>query len=132
MKNIIMSIYLFILSMQDIYQQKISLYLLLPAITCGGIFSLVQHRGWWVFLDILPGAALCVTALAVPKALGLGDGIVGMVYGLFYGGYRTCLCFMLAFALAAVIGVVCCIGKKRRKIQIPFVPFILVIHVVMQ
>lgn len=132
MKDILICGYLLVLSIQDMYQQKISLYLLLLAIAGGGVYGLVQQRGWWIFLDILPGAALCMIAFAAPKTLGMGDGMVGMLYGLFYGGYHASLCLMLAFVLAAVVGVVWCIGKGRRKMQLPFIPFISFVHVVMQ
>ena len=129
MKNILMFGYLVCLSVQDIYQKKISLWLLLLAIVSGVGYAFIQQRGWGIFLDVLPGGILCLIALAAPKTVGIGDGLVGIIYGLFYGGLSTCICFMMTFILVAVVGVIWCIGKRGKKLQIPFLPFLTVIYV---
>lgn len=132
MKGIVILGYLLVLSVQDIYQQKVSLWLLLLAIIGSGGYAITQQRGWNMFLDVLPGILLCVLAFLAPKALGIGDGVVGIIYGLFYGGLRTCVCYMLAFLFITIAGVVWCIGKAGKTLRIPFIPFFTVAHVVMQ
>lgn len=120
--------YLTILSFQDICQKKVSVWLLVIAVVSSSIYALVYQGNWRVFLDILPGSILCLIAMSVPKSLGMGDGIVGIIYGLVYGWLSTCICLSLAFVLAAVAGVIVCIGRIRKRIQIPFIPFFALVH----
>lgn len=132
MKDIILSVYLVVLSIQDVYYKKIPVWLLLLAVAGGGSYCLLQQRGWKFCLDILPGALLCMISLFVPKALGIGDGLVGVIYGLFYGGLNACKSLMLAFVFVTVVGVIWCTGKKAKKVQIPFIPFLTTVHMIMQ
>ena len=132
MKGILIFGYLLVLSVQDIYHQKVSLWLLLLAIAGGGSYAIVGQRGWSIFVDILPGILLCALAFAIPKALGVADGMVGLIYGLFYGGIMACICYMLAFVLVIVVGVIWSIGKAGKMLRIPFIPFFTTVHVVMQ
>ena len=129
MKNILLSGYLMVLSFQDIKQKKVSLWLLVVSIIGGVCYAFVQQRGWSVWGDVLPGILLCTLAFLVPKVLGIGDGMVGVIYGLFYGWRCTCICLMLAFGLTVIVGVILCIGRSGRRIQIPFIPFLMVVHV---
>ena len=129
MKNVLLSGYLMVLSFQDIKQKKVSLWLLLAAMIGGVCYVIVQQRGWRILGDVLPGILLCMMTFLAPKALGIGDGIVGVIYGLFYGWRRTCICLMLAFGLTVIVGVILCIGKSGKRIQIPFIPFLMAVHV---
>lgn len=132
MKSLLMSAYLIILSLQDIGQKKVSLWLLILAIVGGSSYALIFQRGWNIFLDILPGAVLCLIAFFIPKSLGMGDGMVGLIYGLVYGWLDTCMCLSLAFTLAAAAGGIMCVGRSAKRIRIPFIPFFTIIHVGMQ
>lgn len=129
MKDVLLSGYLAVLSFQDIKQKKVSLWLLLAGVIGGVCYAIVQQRGFRVLGDILPGTLMCMMILLAPKALGIGDGIVGVIYGLFYGWRSTCVCLMLAFGLTVIVGVTLCIGRSGRRIQIPFIPFLMAVHV---
>ena len=129
MKNVLLSGYLMVLSFQDIKQKRVSLWLLLVAMIGGVFYAIAQQKEWSVFGDILPGVLLCTMTFFAPKALGIGDGMVGVIYGLFYGWRSTCICLMLAFGLTVIVGVILCIGKSGRRIQIPFIPFLMAVHV---
>lgn len=129
MKNILLSGYLMVLSFQDIKQKKVSLWLLVATIIGGVCYAFVQQRGWSIWGDVLPGILLCTLAFLVPRALGIGDGMVGVIYGLFYGWRTTCICLMLAFNLTVIVGVLLCIGKSGKRVQVPFIPFLMAVHV---
>ncbi len=129
MKNALLCGYLAVLSFQDIKQKKVSLWLLLAAIIGGVCYAIVQQKGFHILGDILPGILMCMITFLAPKALGIGDGIVGVIYGLFYGWRSTCICLMLAFGLTVIVGVTLCIGRSGRRVQIPFIPFLMAVHV---
>lgn len=126
--NVISIIYLSILSYQDIRHQKLSMWLLSGAVVPGLVYGAVHH-GWSSFCDFLPGMGMCILALLFPNAIGIGDGILVIAYGFFFGWLQACLCLLVALILTAVTGVILCIKKRERGLCLPFVPFVTLAHI---
>lgn len=121
--------YLIVLSLEDIQKKKVSTWLLVTATIAGFAYALINQRGWSSLVDILPGVILCLMAIVLPDSLGIGDGLLGIIYGLVYGWLKTCLWLMFGFVLAAVAGVLMCIRNKDKRVCIPFIPFLTIVHV---
>ena len=124
-----MGVYLVILSLQDIRHKKISLWLVVLTIGLGVVYALLNGQGVHIIWDVIPGGIVWILALLIPDVMGLGDGLVAIVYGLFFGWRSTCIWLMFAFALSAVVGLGICVFRRKSKIQIPFIPFLTVVHV---
>ena len=117
------------LSLEDIRKKRVSVWLLAVAIIAGFVYALIKQRGWSILADVMPGLILCLIAIAFPDLLGVGDGLIGIAYGLVYGWLKTCLWLMFVFTLAAVTGMLICIRSKGKRIRIPFIPFLTIVHV---
>ena len=124
-----MGIYLAILSIQDIRHKKIWLWMIVVIIGAGGIYAWLNGHGVQILWDVIPGGLFCILALWIPDVMGLGDGLVAIIYGLFFGWKSTCIWLMFAFALSAVVGMGICVFQHKSKIQIPFIPFLTIVHV---
>ena len=78
------------------------------------------------------GAAVMAMSWASRGSIGMGDGILLMVTGVYLGGAANLELFLIGLlfsALWAMVLVVFC--KKKGKEQIAFVPFLLVSYVTM-
>jgi leader peptidase (prepilin peptidase)/N-methyltransferase len=77
-------------------------------------------------LAVLPGAGCILLSFLTREALGYGDGIVIMVYGLGMGFTCTVEWLLLGFFLSAIWAVYLCVFQKAdRKKEFPFLPFLL-------
>lgn len=93
-----------------------------------GVFYLFLHRQRLpLFLaGVLPGLLLLCIGKVSGGALGLGDGLIVLVAGLYMGIWKTLEFITVAVLLAAVWAGILMFGKKRGgKASFPFVPFLL-------
>lgn len=139
MKKIALLLYLIILALFDLREQKVPLILL----TGGGaaawgihICMLLQNPAKWswlvlsILLGILPGLLLLAVARLTGKA-GYGDGLALLNVGLLTD-YKTCLlmlCFsMLSMSLLSV-GMLS-VKRVRRETRLPYLPFLAGVYAV--
>ncbi len=98
-----------------------------------GVFYLFLHRQRMpLFLaGVLPGLLLLCIGKVSGGALGLGDGLIVLVAGLYMGIWKTLEFITVAVLLAAVWAGILMFGKKRGgKASFPFVPFLLAAYAV--
>ena len=120
--------FLIVLSVQDIRYKKISFVGVMVSILLGIAYSLQNRRGIVALCDVLPGSGLCMIAALTSGAIGVGDGLVAIFYGLVFGWRQTCIWLLLAFLLASFAGIFMCMRGKRCRLQIPFIPFLTIVH----
>lgn len=78
------------------------------------------------------GGVVCLAALVSKESIGMGDGILLCVTGLYLGGWRNLLLFFLASVFASAAAVVMLVVKKGdRKSRLPFVPCLLAADVIL-
>lgn len=84
---------------------------------------------WLQFLGILVGIGVILTSICTKQAIGLGDGLVLVVIGLFMGLWKTLMILFIAGILVAIIGGLMIVLKKGNlKTSLPFIPFLLVAY----
>lgn len=81
---------------------------------------------WWQFLGAIVGIGMILISVCTKQAIGLGDGLVLLVVGIFIGLWKTLMILFLAGILVAVVGIVMMVQKKGNlKTSLPFIPFLL-------
>lgn len=112
-------------SLEDIRDQKIRLTYPVIWACAGGALHMMRGQLLPVFIGCLPGLALLGISWVTRGAVGMGDGVIVAVMGIFAGFWGSLLSLFWALAAAAVIGCgMMAAGKWGRKKQIPFVPFL--------
>lgn len=116
---------------RDWKEQSICLYVPMVA----GIMGVLLH----VFCqehslaDILMGAGVGLVMLFVAwlgkESIGMGDGAMLMVSGVFLGFWRNIELLLTAFFLAAIAALFLLVVKRKGKgYRMPFLPFLLVAY----
>ncbi len=119
-------IFLLILSICDLREKSLPVWLLLAGAVVIGSFSLWENGLAETALGCIPGIALLFISLALPHCLGTGDGLVVMTVGAAWGLYACCRWLLLGFTLAAAVGLWKMLIRKRSgKEQIALLPFLL-------
>ena len=72
---------------------------------------------------LVPGALVVVLAFVTKESIGMGDGLMLCVLGMFCGWRRCLTVFGLALLLSAVLAIVLLVCRRAgRKTEIPFLP----------
>ncbi len=122
------------LAITDYKSKKIPLWPIV-AVLCIGILNLfLQYGRDWK--SILGGAGmgvtLCIFSKTTGNRIGMGDGLVITVIGMFMGVKLTFICMSIAFFLASFAALfLVCIKKAERKYKMPFIPWIFVAYTMM-
>lgn len=122
------------LAITDYKSRKIPLWPIALVLGIGILNLHLQHyRGW---VSILEGAGagvtLCILSKATGNGIGLGDGLVIAVIGIFMGARLTFFCMSVAFFLASLAALfLLCRRKGGRNYRIPFIPYIFAAYVIM-
>lgn len=121
--------YLCLLSIVDIKYKKLPLWSLMLGVLGSMIYSVETFGIATMFFLMLPGIFLSIVAIVLPQSIGIGDGIIAVMYGMVYGWRKLSIWLMLAFGLAAITGVCYHLFSSKRKSMMPFVPFLGVVHI---
>ena len=72
---------------------------------------------------LVPGALVVVLAFVTKESIGMGDGLMLCVLGMFCGWRRCLAVFGLALVLSAALAIVLLVCRRAgRKTEIPFLP----------
>lgn len=132
MEQICMFSFLGVNSYLDIRKTRISLGITAIYGVIGSIYILLnREQAGILVLGMIPGLILLGIGKISGEALGMGDGVVVLVSGIYLGIWRTLEFVALAFLLAAVWAGFLMVGKKKgRHTCFPFVPFLFLSYVV--
>jgi len=81
-------------------------------------------------LGVLIGLLLVLVSIMTKGELGMGDGILICITGLYIGFSRNILLVMGALIMSAVFSMVLLAVRKNMKQEYPFVPFLLMSYVI--
>lgn len=121
--------YLTLIGISDIKYKKIPLYVLLLGIFGGLLYGVFYFGIRDTCLAVIPGVLLSIIAWLFPHSLGVGDGMVAVLYGMIYGWEKVCICLLFAFCIASVTGVFYSIFCQKRQMVLPFIPFVGLVHI---
>ena len=134
MQSVVLLILLSICAVEDLKQKEVTVtYILLFGII--GVFLHLFYPGCSVYSmlwGLLLGIAVMAMSVLTHGEIGLGDGILLTVTGVYLGGYQTLELFLIGICLAGVwsLGVIL-LKKKKRKDKIAFMPFLLMAYAFM-
>lgn len=134
MQNAILLILLFICAMEDLKRKEVTvMYILLF-----GIIGVVLHLFYpncsiySILWGLLLGISIMAVSLFSRGNIGMGDGILLTVTGVYLGGYKNLELFLTGLFLAGIwsLGLLM-LKKKKRKEKIAFMPFLLIAYAFM-
>lgn len=128
MVNYIMLGMLGFYAVEDIKKKKITVcYLLIFALV--GIFTNLYYKNMSMLSiagGIILGAGVLALSFITRGSVGTGDGMILVVTGLYLGAGKNFELFMTSLIYGAVFSLgLLVVGRKKRKYEIPFVPFLL-------
>ena len=115
----------------DVRRQKISAYYLMAALSGCFLFVLwriysAQETPSDLFLSVMPGVFLLLTAGIAPGRIGAGDGVVFLVIGLMVGCRNAFVILFLALLFTAGYGGYLLVRRKADRGQtVAWMPFVL-------
>lgn len=121
-------------SLEDVKQKKLTvMYILMFGV--GGIFLHLMAPVcsiYSILWGMLLGLGLILVSLVTRGSVGVGDGILLAVTGVYLGGSKNLELFMMGLLLAALwsLGLLV-VKKKKGKEEIAFVPFLLISYFLM-
>lgn len=125
--EILVLLFLGINTILDFKYKKIPWVLSICFIVIGiGSVLISSPINWWQFLGAIVGMGMILISVCTKQAIGLGDGLVLLVVGIFIGLWKTLMILFLAGILVAVVGIIMMVQKKGNlKTSLPFIPFLL-------
>lgn len=132
MESICILSFLGINSYLDLRKGQISLCLTAFYAVLGILYIVLNRQQRLILLvGAVPGLLLLSAGKLSNGAVGMGDGLVVLVCGLYIGIWKVLEVVTLALLLAAVwAGFLMVFKKKGRKASFPFVPFLLAAYAV--
>lgn len=91
--------------------------------------STLFQTGFWI--PYLPGLFLLLVGWATKEQIGYGDGMVVLLMGFYFDVLQLSLAVSAGFFLAAGFGFLSQLIKRKIKMEIPYLPFLLMGTVVM-
>lgn len=114
----------------DVKTRKIPTWLLLGGLAALLIEGLLQNAfsPGTTLAGVLVGAGLLLLSHLTRGKIGEADGVVFLWTGLVLGGLGNLWLLFLSLLLAGITGGVWQFFKKRRHLEIPWIPFILLAY----
>lgn len=121
-------------SIYDFVKKKIPIIIIASAGGLGFLAAILQSQDLKkTIISILPGLGLLFIAFITKESVGYGDGLIILVLGILEGARACLINVCIALFLVSISGVVLLICKKGSlKTEIPFVPFLLVSHILVR
>ena len=125
--NTILLILFLITSWSDYKEKEISITVLSIFAFLGIICNLIFHHISLTSLlcGVLIGLFCLLVSLSTNEALGMGDGYLFMVSGIYLGGIENIKLLLFSLMFSSCFSVFYTLYCKDIKRRIPFVPFIL-------
>lgn len=134
MQKIILLGLLGICSLEDVKHKQLRVIYILMF----GIGGVVLHLFvpicsiYSILCGMLLGVLMLLISAVTRGSVGMGDGVLLVVTGVYLGGYQNLVLLMTGLLLSALwsLGLLA-LKKKKRKDEIAFVPFLLLSYFVM-
>lgn len=125
-------LYLGILSVLDIRTRKIPRWLLILGMSGTILLKSISKNSSIVLVvsGVAIGFLFCMISKVSKETLGMGDSYLITILGAFVGGWNLLYILAYAFLFSACYSVIVLLFHRfNRKIQIPFIPFLMVAYI---
>lgn len=134
MQSVLLLILLVVCAVEDLKRKEVTVTYILVF----GIIGVLLHlfypncSVYSMLWGLLLGIAVMTVSVLSGGSIGMGDGILMTVTGVYLGGYQNLELFFIGVFLAGIwsLGLLV-FKKKKRKEKIAFMPFLLVAYVFM-
>lgn len=126
--KILLLLILAVAAYQDIQEMKINICLPIISAGLGIVWRLIIAHGtlYDIFLGSLTGVICLLISRITGDSVGIGDGLMLVVSGIFLGFWMNITILMLAFGVVGLVGLyMLVIKKKGRNYRMPFLPYLL-------
>lgn len=134
MQNVILLLLLIICAVEDFKRKEVTVTYILLFGTVGVVLHLFYPNCsiYSMLWGLLLGISIMAVSLLSRGSIGMGDGILLTVTGVYLGGYENLELFLLGLFLAGIWSLgLWVLRKKKRKERIAFIPFLLVAYAFM-
>lgn len=115
------------LAAEDLRKKQVKIWHMAAAFVPGILYVAFYCRGEMgnVMGGIGVGLFLCLLSGLTEKGIGMGDGLVTMIIGIYSGMRFTLLCLLMAFFLVSPVALILYLLKRMKKREtLPFIPFL--------
>lgn len=115
----------------DIWKRKISLWSTLLFFVLGMIYQLNQDAGVLsIGVSVLPGVFLLACSILTEQKIGMGDGLVILICGIYLGLSQVIVLMMISLIMTAAAGILAILCKRATaKTELPWTLFVLISYV---
>ncbi len=123
---IIWGVYLLVIAIGDIKYRKIGTMMILLGAVITGVTVVLEYQDVFTHtLGMLAGGVFLLVSKWSKEAIGWGDSIVMLLFGIAWGVEGFMVCMMVAFLLCAGYGGLQMIRNKvDKKTAVPLFPFL--------
>lgn len=125
--NLIVMIFLLFETYEDIKFHSISLNSLVCFGVTGIIVDLFYDINIEIFCGFIIGTGIILLSIIFNGTVGLGDGMLFIILGIYLGG-RCFKLFIHSLFIASVVSVIMLLSGKNHRYEIPFVPCVLIAY----
>ena len=132
--EILILIYLTFNSYTDVKIKKISIIASVVFFSAGIVCEIfiMENSIISIIGGIVIGMVLLIIGKLTGQAIGLGDGLIFMVSGIYFGFMKNLALLLYALVICAVCSIILLVFKKSKmKDRIPFAPFVLASFLIM-
>lgn len=117
-----------LLGIEDLRIKKIPFWPTALLVLCAIVYGIFENGIIQSMLGMIPGMLLLAISIMQPQSLGKGDGLIAIAYGNVFGWRDTCIWLFYSFFLVSIIGVLCGLLIRKKKMAFPLVPFMGIVH----
>lgn len=127
MERIICIVLLLSASLSDVKTKTISIFTPIAGIAVGVLLLITSENKLSLLYGMIFGTVMLLFSIFSKNNFGVGDGLMIVVMGMLLG-IRACFeSVIVALILVMLAGVILIVIRKNwRKVQLPFLPFLLV------
>lgn len=127
-RTLVLVVGLAALSIEDLWKKQVSSWTLVVMGLSGALLSIMggAWTDWRILFHFVPGCLILGISWISKESIGYGDGLVVLCLGCFLTGVQILNLNMISITLAGITALfLLLVRKKGRKMQIPFIPFLL-------
>lgn len=126
-----LGIYLTLNMLLDIWKRKISLISTIFFFLLGIMYQLyLKTNITEMMISVMPGICLIACSIMTKQRVGVGDGLVITICGIYLGMEQVIMLLTCSLFLAAIVGIMAILLKKATtKTELPWVLFVFIVYV---